>query len=385
MKMLQRFLKIKTMKKKLLFGLAFFNFVCHSQNLYITKSTTENTVLTSSILELNPNNGTILNTYSFNSIAPQLNTPSSLLFDQNNNKIISFKGNKIFKFDLNLKVDENPIEGLSNANAPYSSTVLINNRLFAYKLNNLNNFNYTATIIELSKIDGNEIGVHSWSSPFTITTNGYGITHSDATNEIFFNVGNRLLKYNIITEEESIFTLAGNDLGTHYPGIVMAENRLFVRKRDFQNNQVRNYIIELNPLNASIIASHQLTIDFQNFYSTGKLDFLANSNKIVGIFGGLIGNSDQNKILTFDISTNSENSFSLPTEVLTPTLSENYLELISTNPTVLANNNWQSKNNLGKIISVYNILGQKVKRETYNQVVIIEYENGFREKKIFIN
>ena len=73
----------------------------------------------------------------------------------------------------------------------------------------------------------------------------------------------------------------------------------------------------------------------------------------------------------------------LPTENNNPNSTENYRELVSKDSEQsLSNTQIETTTVNSKIKNVYNLLGQKISLETFNQVIIIEFENGKKIKKI---
>lgn len=354
----------------IIFGFGF------AQNLFVTKLVIENTLNNSYISKINPINGTINNTHLFN----QNNFAMSPKFEWQTNSIYSFKGNRIYKNTGPNFTDQTSFGGSSDALYPYREIVVINNRLFATKLSNTSGMNYDLTLFELSKTDGSILNTKSWS--VFLTTNGYGTSISESFNEIFNIIGNKLIKYNIVTDETTIINLPGLNLSTSYRGVLFAQNRLFVRKNNGDNNQLSTYILELDNSNGAVIATHNLTSNFISYDSFGDLVYLINTNEIVCSFSGLFA-TNETKILKFNINNNTVNTFNLPLETKTTTLDENYWQLVVVNSDASLNLNLPNKDiEDSKIIAVYNLLGQKISMETKNQIVILEYENGKRIKKI---
>jgi hypothetical protein len=235
-----------------------------SQNLYISKSVTENNSIKSYLSEVNSTNGTIINTYLFN----QNNNPSlfttGLKYEEQSNTIYSFKGNRIYKNSASNFTDQTSFGGVPNALYPYREIIVINNRLFATNLTNTSGMNYDLTLYELNKTDGTILNTKNWS--VFLTTNGYGTTISESTHEIYNIIGNHLIRYNIVSQETTFFNLPGINLGTSYRGVVLAQNRLFVRKNNGDNNQLSTYILELDIINGAVIATHNLTSNFINLF-----------------------------------------------------------------------------------------------------------------------
>ena len=229
----------------------------------------------------------------------------------------------------------------------------------------------------MNKEDGT--GIQTIISPATIVTNGYGTAFSALTSELFIVVGNNLIKHNIITHQRMTFNLGGNDLNTFYPGVIYAENRLFVRKRDYMNNQARNYILEINKDTGAVIATHIINSTDE---PTNNLVFLATTNEIACLYNA--ADPTGKKVLKYNIDTQAENWIDLPNEIASNDLMHYYRQLVSIDSEELLATEQFHQNKESKIKAVYNLLGQKVPYETYNQVLIFEYENGEVSKRINI-
>jgi len=370
------------MKKLYCIGLILMTVMTYSQKLFITKSVTENESSSGYFSRINTTDGSIIDNTEINTNEPTPVTPVGAIFDSQSNSIYAFKGNRIFKYNADDFSEATSFGGTVNSLDPYEEIVFVNNRLFAMKSNNTGSMNYQITLYELDKNDGSILDTHTWSIWYG--TNGWGITFSAATNEIFIVLGNNLSKYNIVTEELNVFNLPGIDLNTHYPGIIYAQNRLFIRKRDFLNSQLNNYIVEIDKNNGAVIASHTLNPIIGNNYSTtSQIVFLAQTKEIACLYYGHQALANENIIVKYNIDTQIDTLFNLPSEIVTTTSTENYFSIVSVDSEdrLGANEFQQNQENL-KIKSVHNMLGQKVPLETYNQILIIEFENGQTVKKI---
>jgi hypothetical protein len=201
------------------------------------------------------------------------------------------------------------------------------------------------------------------------------LSFSNLTSEIFGMSGNIIYKYNIINSLETTLTLpiiASSD----YTDMIIAENRLFVVKRDYSVSPTIHTLLELNMNNGSTINSHVFTTNLTDFDKIKSLTFLADTHEICGIIKD--GSSPQNfKIVKYNIINNLENSFDLSSQS-----SMDYDEIVSTfNEETLSNSSFENIENL-KIVKAYNLLGQEISIETSNQIIIIQFENGMT-KKIF--
>lgn len=371
------------MKKLYCVGLILITIMTYGQKLFITKSVTENATVSSYFSGINTTDGSIINNTQINTNASVTVTPVGAIYDSQSNTIYAFKGNRIFKYNADNFSEATSFGGAVNSVDPYEQIVFINNRLFAMKSDNTGSMNYQITLYELDKNDGSILDTHTWT--VWCDTNGWGITFSAATHEIFIVLGDNLSKYNIVTQELNVFNLPGMDLNTHYPGIVFAQNRLFVRKKDFLNGQSNNYIVEINKDTGAVIASHSLNpLIGNNYYPASQIVFLAQTKEIACLYYGHPALANENIIAKYNIDTQTDTVLNLPSEIVTTTIAENYSSMVSVDSEDrLGVNEFQKNQENLKIKSVYNMLGQQVPLETYNQILIIEFENGQTGKRMY--
>ena len=157
-----------------------------------------------------------------------------------------------------------------------------------------------------------------------------------------------------------------------------------MRKRDFLNSQLNNYIVEINKDTGAVIASHTLnSIIVNNYSATSQIVFLAQTREIACLYYSNTPLTHENIIVKYNIDTQIDTLLNLPSEIVTTTLTENYFSLVSVDSEDrLSTNEFQQNQENFKIKSVYNMLGQKVPLETYDQILIIEFENGQTEKRM---
>ncbi len=367
------------MTKKITFVLFLSSVLAHGQDLLVMKSVTENATTTNYFSRVNTTNGTLLDSHQINTNGT--GTPNSPVYDSYNT-IYSFKGRQISKHDVDDFSDCTSLGGDLNALYPYFQLVLINNRLFATKFYNTHDFYYELTLYELNINDGTIIDTHIWTVLYS--TNGSGISFSSAAHELFIVFGNNLTKYNILTQELNTVVLPGTDLNTMYAGVLYADNRLFIRKKQVINFVAYHYIIELDKDTGAEIASHQLNSIPQIFSPLSSFVYLAHTKEIAAMYYGLFSAENDNIVVKYNIDTNEESLLYLPTEMTTESRTETYGRLVSldTQERLDLESFGQDRDN--KIKAVYNLLGQKVPFETYNQVLIIVYENGEVVKKVNI-
>lgn len=346
----------------------------HSQNLYTTKRNYNNpTNYVHSLQKLNQTNGLVLNSNNYTSTFPGSYSPESLNFNPLTNEIIGISDiNIITKKNIQTGVETTLTLPLLNSTV-YQGVLIFNNRLFVTKKYSGNN-PATHYILEINTSNGSVITTHQISTNIS-TSNNRDLCFSSQTNQILGLSGNNIYKYNVENQVETSIALP-NISGTDYTDLIVAENRLFVIKRDYNSSPTNHYIIELNINTGSVINSTILTTNFVGYDKIKSLTFLANSHEICGIINDY-SNPQNFKILKYNILNNIENSFNLVSETST-----DYDEIVSTfNEESLSNETFEIHQNF-KILKVYNLLGQEVSINSTNQIILVKYENGI-VKKIF--
>ena len=152
--------------------------------------------------------------------------------------------------------------------------------------------------------------------------------------------------------------------------INLFSQQLFVTKRDYSDSS--NYVhslLEINQENGNTISTYDFSSNFPNSYSPESLVFNSQSNEIIGI-------SDKT-IVKYNLSTNIETSFELPT-----IQSVDYRDLILVQNNALGINDQNLQKTVLKPQKAYNILGQEVPLDTKNEIIIIKYEDGSTKKII---
>src|SRR5690606_13697582 len=145
-------------------------------------------------------------------------------------------------------------------------------------------------------------------------------------------------------------------------------------KRDWEDVYDVHTLLEINTENGSIINTYTYTTDFESYGYMRKMTFLADTKEICTKI-----EVDNPKIIKYNINTGIESSFNLPS------LSdgEDYGEIVS----IITEENLSmpelNQENQAKVIKAYNLLGQEVPIETYNQIIILKYDNG-KTKKVYI-
>ena len=362
------------MKRKFL--LAFIlpiSLLTNSQNLFVTKRDYSNPTYIHTLQKINSTNGLVIENTNYTSNFPGSYSPRSLTYNHSTNEIIGLSDTNILTKKNVLNGNESTITLTSESSTDYQGVVAFNNRLFVTKRDYSNNptIHY---IVEVNINNGNVISSHALTSNIPSSYNR-DLSFSNLTNEIFGMSGNIIYKYNIISGSETTLTLpiiASSD----YTDMIIAENRLFVVKRDYSVSPTIHTLLELDINNGSTINSNVFTINLTDFDKIKSLTFLADTHEICGIIED--GSSPQNfKIVKYNIINNLENSFDLSSQS-----SMDYDEIVSTfNEETLSNSSFENIENL-KIVKAYNLLGQEISIETSNQIIIIQFENGMT-KKVF--
>lgn len=363
------------MKKKLfiVFTLT-FSIYTFSQNLFVTKRDYSNSLnYIHTLQKLNSSNGTILNSTNFTTSFPNSYSPKSLTFNSQTNEIFGISDNIITKINV-INSNENSFMLPTATSTDYGGIIIANNRLFVTKRDYSNSPIYIHTIQEINQSNGSIINSYDLTSSIPSSYNR-DLSYSSLTNEIYGMSGNIIYKYNIITGSEATLTLpiiASSD----YTDMIIAENRLFVVKRDYSVNPTIHTLLELNTSNASIVNSHIYTTSLTNYDKIKSLTFLADTHEICGLIKSQATFTNY-KVVKYDFINNTENSFDL----ISPT-SNDLGEIIS----IITEQNLSvmefNQNNDLKIVKAYNLLGQEVPVETYNQIIIVKFENGESRKII---
>jgi hypothetical protein len=269
------------------------------------------------------------------------------------------------------------------ASSDYGDLIVANNKLFIAKRDYSNSSNYIHSLLEIDQTNGNVINTFNLSTDFSNASNNpdnspESLVFNQETNEIIGIVGNIVVKFNITSNTDTSFILpviASSDYGD----LIVANNKLFIAKRDYSNSS--NYIhslLEINQTNGNVINTFNLSTDFSNASnnpdnSPESLVFNQETNEIIGIVGNIV--------VKFNITSNTDTSFILPVIA-----SSDYGDLIVTFENSLGiNDSILGQSEKLKLKKAYNMLGQEVSLDTKNEIIILEYENGFRKKVINLN
>ena len=344
-----------------------------SQNIYVTKRDYSVTPTIHSLQKLNQSTGNVETNYNYTSTFSSSYSPRNLAYNSQTNEIFGITGNTITKYNI--------ITGLETSfNLPilqyidYKDLVIANNRLFITKRDytSLNVNTYIHSLQEINQTNGNVINNYNYTTFFPSSYSPESLSFNNLTSEIFGISGSIIVKYNILTGFESFFTLP-NIQYIDYGDLIIANNRLFITKRDYTSLNVNNYIHslqEINQTNGNVINNYNYTTFFPSSYSPESLSFNNLTSEIFGI--------SNNIIIKYNINSGVENSFSLLAATST-----DYGDLVSTNSedTLGVNENLIDIEE-SKPIKAFNLLGQEIPIETYNQIIILKFDNG-KSKKIY--
>ena len=347
-----------------------FNVYSFSQNLIIGKLNSENIP---TLLTLNSNTGQILSNVEYvTDFGGDL--PESITFNSQTNEIVLldrlYQSKVVFK-DI---ITNNETSVTLTENYEYQG-VITENRLFVTS-NNI--------IQEINRANGDVIETYS------LNINGWNgnLIYSNTTKDIYgLGVEGIIFKFNIITNEETYLVLPAipNGFGA-YLDIIFAQNRLYAIRTTIASGYS---LLEIDTENGSIINTYNFITPTENITNPQwSSTFLPDSQEICTIITGYQMPQEgiyeyKAKIIKYNLNTNVENSFDLPT------LYHNY-----TNPyggglivSTITEENLSSpefnQEDKAKAIKAYNLLGQEIPIETYNQIIILKYDNG-NHKKVYI-
>lgn len=342
-----------------------------AQNFFIVNQVDFENILY--IKEINPSTGATLNTHFFNSFSNNYG-PSGLSYRPSTNEIIGriayFTSNTFVKYNILTSAETLLPVPLTT---DLGESIIANDRLFVVE--DSHSEETVPQIHEISLNNGNIITSHNFNyvSNYSPVSLSFMPTTNTVLGIIPWENANRIVKYNINTNTQSIVTIAGA-LGD-YTDLIVAENRLFVTERVTNDDFSKDfYIKEVDITNGAILSSTELI--FESSDNLQSLTFIPSSHEIVG---RIPFNNDE-KLLKYNIITGTQ------AIITVAATSQGFSDIISTETGATAGiGNFDLSRNKGKVIKAYNFLGQEISTSTFNQPVILEYENGFREKVILIN
>lgn len=356
------------MKSKLLIVITLlFSVYSFSQNLVVGKL---NSASIPTLLTLNSNTGEILNNVDYVTDFDG-NLPESITFDSQTNEIVVL--DRIYQSKIVFKniITNNETSITLSGNYEYQGVIVADNRLFVTSDN---------IIQEINRSNGNVIGT------YTLNLNGGWngeLIYSNTTKDIYvLGVYGTIFKFNIITNVSTslVLPVIPNGFGG-YSDIVIAQNMLFVVKSTADGYS----LLEIDTENASIINTYNYNTPIENFSNPSlDLTFLADTQEICAIITGYELPQTgyyiyKAKIIKYNINTNTESFFDLPT-LSNPIQGSPYSGIVS----IITEENLSStefnQENEAKIIKAYNLLGQEIPIETYNQIIILKYDNGDSKK-----
>ena len=360
------------MKKKLSIVFALTFSICtFSQSIYLTKRNYSSSPTIFSLQKINQSSGNVIDNFNFTTTFTNSfgNNVKDLTFNSQTNEIFGMAGNTIVKYNITTGVE-------TSFNLPivqyvdYRDLIIAENKLYVTKrdYSSLNVSTYIHSLQELNQTNGNVISNYNFTTSFPSSYSPESLTFNVITKEIFGISGNTIVKYNIQTGIESSFTMPIVQF-TDYNDLIIGNNRLFITKRDYTNSS--NYIHslqEINQTNGNLINNYNFTTTYPNNYSPESLNYDKITNEIWGISGNIL--------TKYNINSGIENSIVLPLAT-----SNDYGEIVSINSEdTLSLSEYNIDNYKSKAVKAYNLLGQEISIETYNQIIIVKFENGKSKK-----
>lgn len=364
------------MKKKLPIAIALtFSIYTFSQNLMVTKRDFTNpSNYVHSLQKLNTSNGSVSGSTNFTTNFPSNTSPKSLTFNYQTNEIFGISGNIITKNNI-TNSNESYFTLATDPSTDYGGIIIANNRLFVTKRDFSNAPTYVHSIQEINQTNGNVISNYNLISNLNTFSNR-DLSFSTLTNEIYGLSGNLIYKYNITTGTETQLTLPIIP-SSDYTDMIVAENRLFVVKRDYSVSPTVHTLLELDFNDGTVVNSHIYSANLDSYDKIKSLTFLADSQEICGLIKDF-SNPQLFRIVKFNIINDNQSYIDLA-----PQVSNDYGEIISTiTEQNLSITEFNQNNNNFKIVKAYNLLGQEIPVESYNQIMIVKLENG-ETKKVY--
>lgn len=357
------------MKKLTLLFLLYFAQV-DAQNLYAIKASYYNNVIYDYMVKLNNSDGSTMASSTFlNSGISNINSAS---FDSSTNIIYTFNSgySRLGKYNVsNDTFSTIQVPFLADPSHFYSHVVIANGRLFTSKYNASGLF----SLVELDKNTGNAISEHIFANPTISGTMGSSdISFSSETNEVVLLANKKIVKYNILTGNETSYNLPSVS-SVEYRSITIVNQKLYIGKKETVSGNAIFSIDSYQIGNGNFINSHAISTVFaEEDEGITNLCFLGSTNELLGY----IATEGQIKLLKFNVSTLSQNIF--PGFWGSINLLGD-LVVTSSMPTLSTNDN-QNYGKNKKIKNAYNVAGQKVAIDTKNQVIIVQYEDGTFKK-----
>jgi hypothetical protein len=158
----------------------------------------------------------------------------------------------------------------------------------------------------INQANGSVNSTYNYQTTFTSSDSPRSLSFNSSSNEIFGISGNIVAKYDITTKSESYITLPPLASMQDYGDIVIANNRLFVTRRDYSNSAAYVHsILEINQTNGSLISTYNYQTSFPSNDSPQSLSFNSSTNEIFGISGSIVAK--------YNIITKADSSITLPT------------------------------------------------------------------------
>ncbi|WP_420570776.1 hypothetical protein [Kordia sp.] len=320
-----------------------------------------------SMLELDNNGNMILNTYDYTATFPGFNGVESLTYNSDLDEIYGISEGLVLVYDVSNNTESSfTLPTLSSGD--YQSIVIAENRLFVSARDYSDPNNYIHSLVELNTTTGSAINTYNFTNTSLGTESIESLAYNPTTGEIYGIAENLIVKYNINTQTESSFNLPTTS-NTDYKSIVIADNRLFVTRRNYAD--AANYIfslVELNTTTGNTMNSYDYTSSLLGFDSVESLSFNSETKDIYGL--------SDTVVLKYNIDTQVESSFDLPSIT-----NGDYGAIVSTKqPSTLSVDEFEISNRHRKVVKVFNLLGQEVSKNTFNEVLVVLFDDGSRKK-----
>ncbi len=236
-----------------------------------------NTNFISKIIEIDQANGNETTILEFNNNE----YIESFVFNSETNEILGV-GNDDKLYKINTETRTFTTINLDNSESIIYQLVIGNdNRLFAFKENELPNTNFINKVIEIDQANGNETTILEFNNNEYIES----LVFNSETNEIL-GVGNDDKLYKINTETRTFTTInLDNSESIIYQLVIGNDNRLFAfKENELPNTNFINKVIEIDQVNGN----ETTILEFSNNEHVESLVFNSETNEILGV-----GNDDK--------------------------------------------------------------------------------------------
>jgi hypothetical protein len=352
-----------------LIGLMLTPSILFAQNIYITHRDYSGSPTVHNLLKLDQSTGSVQSTHAYTTTFTGFGySPTSLTFSPSSRELVGIEDHTIVFYNIDDQTERSFILPTVSS-VDYGDIIVANNRLFVTK-RDYSGSPYLHYLVELNLTTGAVVGTpHLYTTTFTNSYSPESLTYLSSSNEIIGISSEKIVKYNISTQAESFFTLA-TGTGIDYGDVVVGTGRLFVTKRDYSNSPTYVFtFVELNSSTGAIVGTpHEMTTAGLASYQPSSLTYLAASNEIFGVVDEIV--------VKYNISTGIESSYTLASAA-----SSDYGDMVSIDDgTVTAVVEPFDNKIVPVAVRAWSILGEPLPLHTINQTMIVEYDNGARQK-----